>query len=452
MATTDRTLISYIRVKGLFGAHNYTIELSPGKASASTVSILYGDNGCGKSTILRLIFHLLACETDRGHRTYVARAQFQEFTIKFSSGVSVTAVRPEGQHTGSYELRVTTAEQSTVATFDVEERGNETVVSSKYSEEKLAVVSAIAKLELVLFFLGDDRTVMKSPERPESNELRLLGRSEREHSSTKLRDWQRAVGPQPEPDIESLLIRQLDILMQRAAGYIRDVVLKATRRGETNAHTVYSQIIEQLAKMEFGDVGAKPTARDELERHIAQIEETSKGYSRFGFLSRFSGRKLTEAIQQSDPRKLMVIDQVLGPYLDGLDARIIALHDIQQRVETLVETLNKSFLSNKTISYRLGQGFKIRSSAGSVLESSMLSSGEKHLLLIFCSAFLAPGKNVLMLIDEPEISLNIKWQRLLIGALLKCNSEDAAQYLFATHSMELLAGHLERVIPLTHLL
>jgi predicted ATP-dependent endonuclease of OLD family len=54
------------------------------------------------------------------------------------------------------------------------------------------------------------------------------------------------------------------------------------------------------------------------------------------------------------------------------------------------------------------------------------------------------------MIDEPEISLNIKWQRNLIKALVDITDGESTQFIFASHSMEILSVHLDKVIRLEH--
>ena len=52
------------------------------------------------------------------------------------------------------------------------------------------------------------------------------------------------------------------------------------------------------------------------------------------------------------------------------------------------------------------------------------------------------------MIDEPEISLNIKWQRELIDAMRKITKDSKNQLVIATHSIELLAQYSETVVSL----
>jgi predicted ATPase len=56
---------------------------------------------------------------------------------------------------------------------------------------------------------------------------------------------------------------------------------------------------------------------------------------------------------------------------------------------------------------------------------------------------LSRNESALFIIDEPEISLNAKWQRKLIPALLACVQTSNVQFILATHSVEIITGHRE---------
>jgi AAA15 family ATPase/GTPase len=49
--------ISAVVIKKLFGLYDYTL---PGDNIFANIAVLYGENGVGKSTILRMVFHLLS--------------------------------------------------------------------------------------------------------------------------------------------------------------------------------------------------------------------------------------------------------------------------------------------------------------------------------------------------------------------------------------------------------
>lgn len=106
------------------------------------------------------------------------------------------------------------------------------------------------------------------------------------------------------------------------------------------------------------------------------------------------------------------------------------------------------FLNDKQLSFKVSTGFNIHNRVNTRLEPSMLSSGEQQLLLLFCYVLSARDKPSIFMIDEPEISLNVKWQRKLLQSLLEVTEGSSVQFIFASHSMELLAQHTERVVKL----
>ncbi len=65
-----------------------------------------------------------------------------------------------------------------------------------------------------------------------------------------------------------------------------------------------------------------------------------------------------------------------------------------------------------------------------------LSSGEKQIIILLTETLLQKNKANIFIADEPEISLHIAWQRILVDAILELNSE--AQIIFATHSPDIV--------------
>ena len=74
-----------------------------------------------------------------------------------------------------------------------------------------------------------------------------------------------------------------------------------------------------------------------------------------------------------------------------------------------------------------------------------LSSGEKQILLILFKVFLKEQKPFVLLMDEPEISLHIKWQGKLIEAIRQLNPN--CQIILATHSPSIFAkGWSDKIV------
>ncbi len=142
--------------------------------------------------------------------------------------------------------------------------------------------------------------------------------------------------------------------------------------------------------------------------------------------------------------------KVLKPYVESVAARLDALENIKALFNLFVKQLNQ-FFADKTIHLQVQDGLKITTSdSAQTLSPQMLSSGEKQLLLLFCNTLIARDKATIFIIDEPEISLNIKWQRQLIRTLLNLTQDSQVQFLLATHSIELLSQYRSHVVKLSN--
>ncbi|GLY19721.1 hypothetical protein Kisp01_67350 [Kineosporia sp. NBRC 101677] len=64
-----------------------------------------------------------------------------------------------------------------------------------------------------------------------------------------------------------------------------------------------------------------------------------------------------------------------------------------------------------------------------------LSSGERQLLQILLEA-LASGEGT-VIVDEPELSMHVDWQRRLVNSMITVNAD--CQLILATHSPEVMA-------------
>lgn len=78
------------------------------------------------------------------------------------------------------------------------------------------------------------------------------------------------------------------------------------------------------------------------------------------------------------------------------------------------------------------------------IESDKLSAGEKQMLSFLC--YNTFSENAAIFIDEPELSLHVDWQRLLLPTLLE--QETGNQFFIATHSPFIYAKYPDKEILL----
>ncbi len=76
--------------------------------------------------------------------------------------------------------------------------------------------------------------------------------------------------------------------------------------------------------------------------------------------------------------------------------------------------------------------------AGQRLTVGKLSTGEKQLLLVLLKVFLTRGKPAVILLDEPEISLHISWQRRIVDVIRGLNPQ--SQIFITSHSPSIFSS------------
>ncbi len=241
----------------------------------------------------------------------------------------------------------------------------------------------------------------------------------------------------------------LDEAVQRAIEWIHNQALRASNIGQSQADNIFSDVVKRIAT--FGEE-SEPSAEElhALGETLTSIAQRNETFRSFGLTPKLDVGEITNSIARSSKKSQALIKHVLTPYVDGLRARLDALQILRDLIDKLVENLNE-FYKNKKIRFTLSEGFKINFTNGEPLEPKDLSSGEKQLLFLLCNTLSARSNSSIFIIDEPEISLNVKWQRLLIGALFDCMSGSGSQLIIATHSIEMLAQHRRSVTKLVDL-
>lgn len=91
---------------------------------------------------------------------------------------------------------------------------------------------------------------------------------------------------------------------------------------------------------------------------------------------------------------------------------------------------------------------QFRNKYGTTIQPYQLSSGEKQILIILTSVLIQAGRDFIMIMDEPEISLHFDWQRRLIEDVQSLNPN--LQLILATHSPAVVMnGWTDRVTEIS---
>jgi ABC-type lipoprotein export system ATPase subunit len=129
---------------------------------------------------------------------------------------------------------------------------------------------------------------------------------------------------------------------------------------------------------------------------------------------------------REDPSLRSIVQDIYQVEQD-IDCAMASRLQLQQLIEHLYSGSKHVAFGDDQIQVTTGDGKQIGLTS--------LSSGEKHLMRILVEALLADEDAIL--VDEPELSMHIDWQRDLISNLRLLNH--SAQFVLATHSPEVMA-------------
>jgi len=137
-------------------------------------------------------------------------------------------------------------------------------------------------------------------------------------------------------------------------------------------------------------------------------------------------------------------------YFDDFDKKYGKYENLIEKLDLYTGIINER-LTFKKIKISTSEGIKIVDENDKEIELSQLSSGEKHEIIIFYDLIFETNDNTLLLIDEPEISLHISWQKKFTEDLLKIIKYKKLNVIVATHSPEIIGEFWENQIDLGEL-
>jgi predicted ATP-binding protein involved in virulence len=102
----------------------------------------------------------------------------------------------------------------------------------------------------------------------------------------------------------------------------------------------------------------------------------------------------------------------------------------------------------KTVNVSKVNGFSIVKKDDQTIPLEKLSSGEQHQLVLYFELLFELKPNALILIDEPELSLHVAWQKKFIGDLQTIIVLNKFDVVLATHSPQLIGRWPNLVVEL----
>ncbi|MCK9440445.1 MAG: AAA family ATPase [Methanothrix sp.] len=444
--------VKTICVSKLFGIFNHKIPLN----MEERITIIHGPNGFGKTIMLKMIEAIF----DKNYKR-LKDIPFSEFFLDFDDN-SQLILRKNSSHINDDSTEDITA-------------------TGRNSEEKLILEYKRPNLESESYEVKGIRFDPRMPLSIIQHEIPFLSR----------------VGPKEWRDVRSNEILNLEDVIGRysdrlhlPARYLKDRSEPLWLDEIRSSIKVYFIDTQRLysADMDYDDSGTLQLAvsayskelASTIQFNLAKYAETSQSLDRTFPLRLVKTTESTSISTEDLLRKLNDLEKkrsdleitglldkkpeldfkelfekiddsnknVLSVYIKDVGDKLKVLDEISTKIDLFRRIINERFLYKK-MHIDKKDGFVFKTKTGDAVSPSQLSSGEQHELVMLFELLFKVGSNSLILIDEPELSLHIIWQRQFLRDLQEIAKLTEYDVLIATHSPQIIHDRYDLAIELT---
>ncbi|MET3892391.1 hypothetical protein ABIE41_003467 [Bosea sp. OAE506] len=193
-----------------------------------------------------------------------------------------------------------------------------------------------------------------------------------------------------------------------SGSYLRDVI-----RGKADKYNA-----KEIANLDDDDINA---ILDRVSEATLPVEDKTLLRARI------------KSIQAQTKTQTKTEDRYLAHYFSRLVAVTGEIVTRESRVARFIAVCNAYLNPAKTFNYNeVTSAITILDDRGIELDLSVLSSGEKQIISLFSHLYLEESGKRVVIIDEPELSLSVPWQKRFLLDIIKSSS---CEFLLAvTHS------------------
>ena len=387
-------MIKSLNVKGLNNRIDADLEFN------EDLNIITGKNGSGKTTLLKLLWYLISGNLAR----IPLEVPFQSVSINTSMfSLSLEQDNPYAGKCTAY-----------LVDYELRERYRKKSGREYYRD-------------LTLEFSLDDVNILNRSCRSIAT---MMKRSLFFPSFRRIEGGYANRGDIDSPD------RQVSSALELLQESMEDFSSEISRNGHRFIASISTNDIGQLLEQKYGDIHITiSNLQSKVLDDISQKIQVA------------AGGEIEFATSQTAPSVLKEIQQ-LADERDRLRRPFVALSELTQSIlqYQAIRVSGRSARDEGTDGITLGEeiGETAFGTVEEAIASDKLSSGEKQMLNFLC--YNAFSENTPIFIDEPELSLQVDWQRLLLPTLLEQGTGN--QFFIATHSPFIYAKYPDKEIPL----
>ena len=443
--------VKSVTVKKLFGLYDHSISLRLDER----VTIIHGPNGVGKTMILKLLSALFS-----GRLHEFGRVPLEHFEVQLTDGTTISVHQERSQPKAGEDKRphvplrlivekLGEAPLQEDLKFDLRDRELwarrlqmelpwlERVDEDRWLDTRS--MQYLATSEAISLYSGAVTGNLQK-------RLAILGEPDwfvniRAQVNVHIIETQRLLRLAPSDSISPR--RMASAMVPTVRDYAKDLQLRVT---ETLArYASESQSLDQSFPQRLLRARTTELSIADIKTRMAELDAKRAKLKSIGLLD-------DNAAYPFDITSLDNLDgtqrSVMTLYVQDTAQKLGVLDDLSRRVELLRDNVNGKF-KHKSIKFDRDNGFTASGAYGVRLDLDALSSGEQHELVLLYDLLFRVQPNTLVLIDEPELSLHVLWQKRFLPDLLEIVQTARFDALVATHSPFIVGSHHNLMVALS---
>ena len=413
--------ISRLQIKNLYDQYNYDIDFN--SEEKEQITILTGPNGYGKTTILRILKSL-----NPKSLYYFYVIKFSEIIISFDNNTVLNI-------TQNYKT-----EAESISAIDYKDE----------LEKEVRFIWNKATGEPLTHFVYNRTNIEKARRTYKF----LRGTYSRRKAFEDLTNREK----------EEILLdnEEFNEYIAKANGQEQFLMqLEALRSCYIPSNRIYNEAHEENEKLPIEKVrealkDKMTNARFDYLIHSHRIDSIfikkvlgsvyeDCSLSSYNELKADVEKKMNTIVQYKLAEKVEIPEYneenkaVLFAYLKGFKEKFSKFSTILEKTNLFHKMLTSKGFAHKSVEISPQHGFIFKSDNGDIIDGYKLSSGEQNeIIMLYHLIYEVPDQG-LLLIDEPENSLHVAWQKTIVDDMKEIADIKHLQIIIATHSPSIVS-------------
>lgn len=395
-----------LEIRGLFDLFDYDIPLT----NPENLTIITGPNGFGKTMILNIIDSFFNMQF-----SFFERLIFGKVNFLFEDNFAASIIK--NQKDKKLDFLVLDKKGKQITKFEYLDK-----VEFQNRLES-------TKNRFSISSLTEEQLLEKRLQNEKYNELVNLCKSIDVHIIREQRLLQKKEVENPFYDKDFSFFDTIQEYANELSEIIKETI---------NEYFKVTQKLDSSFPKRLLDATKKLNAQD-FKTRFEQLKLKQEKLKNLG---------LTESLQEVPETFNQENAKVLLMYLNDSEIKLSVFDDLLERLELFTNILNNRRFTYKSIKIDKEKGFFFVTSKNTPLNLTELSSGEQHEVILLYELIFKAKANTLVLIDEPEISLHVSWQKEFLNDLIKIIDLQKIQVIIATHSPQIINNRWDLTVDL----